>query len=430
MISVRTVHGWRRALFLAQLKWTMARSFLPLLWTDNLSLRRFVQFLRRLNFFLSKLGHNKFVRIGRVTRLDLYVPSFPSPALRAGCRKFLAFDGDLPCMTVLVSLTSACRFSCPHCYQQHDRGHDAPIGLLVDLVRRLQARGVAFFNLEGGEPFLVYDRLKQVCAAIDRRAEVWVNSTGDGMTAERLRELKGLNLTAVMFSLHTADPARLNAFMHSERAWDTLRHGVDLCHEAEIPVAFNACVTRDGFRDGEFERIMDQARAFHACLLQLVHPKPAGAWLETGVSPFDVSDMDHVRRLVRRYNHDPAFASYPPIAAQILEEDEQHFGCTAGGTDRFYVNAKGDVQPCEFLNLSFGNLADEDFDVIYGRMRQAFQPPRDRWMCEACAPRIRELVHQYRLTSLPLNRDLTEQVSRDWDRGAPTAVYAKLQRMR
>ncbi len=430
MVTVRNLRKFGRALFLVRLKVAVFFHSLPALLNGALSPRRLLLFLRRLLLFLSKLDHNKFVRIGSGVRMDLYLPSFPGRAFDTACRKFMSLEGPLPCTTVLISVTSACRFSCPHCYQARDHGRDVPLDRLLPVIRKLQDQGVAFFNVEGGEPFLVYDRLKQVCAAIDSRSEIWVNSTGDGMTLERLRELKQLNLTAVMFSLHTAAPAKLNAFMGSETAWETLQRGIGLCHAADLPVAFNACLGREGFYDGEFERILEQARAFGGCILQLIKPKPAGAWLESGPAAFSPADLARVAELVRRYNHGPGYADYPAISPQIIEEDRERFGCTAGGTDRFYINARGDVQPCEFLNLSFGNIAAEEFETIYARMRQAFAPPCDAWLCEACAPGIRAVVQSRQLQSLPLDPELSREICAHWDRGKPTPVYAALERLK
>ncbi len=430
MVSIRNVQGLSRWWFLARLKLTIALHFLPLWFAGHLSLRRLVLFLRRLLLFLSKLEHNKFVRMGRATRLDLYVPGFPTPAFYFGCRKFLSFDQPLPCVTALIAVSSACRFRCPHCYQRQDRGRDVSIDVLVPVVHKLQDMGIAFFNIEGGEPFLVYERLRRVCAVIDSRSEVWVNSTGDGMSLERLRELKGLNLTAVMFSLHTAEPARTNEFMQSDKAWDTLTRGIQLCHEADVPVAFNSCLRAEAFRNGEFERVMDRAKEFGACLVQLIKPKPAGAWLESDCLAFSREDFDRATALVQRYNHDPAYAAFPAICAQMIEEDRTRFGCTAGGTDRFYINAKGDVQPCEFLNLSFGNIAEEDFESIYTRMRQIFSPPGETWLCESCSPRIRELLKTQASPILPLKLKLSAQIFKTWDRGDPTKLYADLAKLR
>ena len=457
MVTIRNVRGLRRHWFLLGLKITILFHFLPWLISPrtkpsqgppasaplrdprdertsqsprrSLSPRRFVMFLRRLLLFLSKLDHNKFVKIGSTTRMDLYVPNFPTEAFYTGCNKFLHFDRPLPCVTVLISVTSACRFSCPHCYQKHDRGPDVAINTLIPVIRKLQHRGIAFFNIEGGEPFLVYDRLKAVCAAIDRRSEVWVNSTGDGMTLQRLRELKELNLTGIMFSLHTAEPAQLNTFMRSDKAWERLTHGIELCHQADVPVAFNSCLGRDQFYNGEFERVMEKAKQFNGCLVQLIKPKHAGAWLEAGPAPFDQQDLARVTTLVRRYNHDRAYAAHPAISAQILVEDRTRFGCTAGGTDRFYINAKGDVQPCEFLNLSFGNIAEEDFDAIYARMRSAFIPAGEAWLCETCAAAIAHAYKTQGTATLPLAKELSSQICNLRDRGNPTRFYARMEEL-
>ena len=148
-------------------------------------------FLKRLLFFLSKMKYNKYVKSGSATKLNLYVPAFPTKAFFKACSKVASVDKKMPCVSVLLSVTSGCRYRCEHCYQKYDIGKDVNIEDLLDVVRTLDRMGVAFFNIEGGEPFLVYERLKAVCAAVTT-GEIWVNSTGDGMTRERLLELRGL----------------------------------------------------------------------------------------------------------------------------------------------------------------------------------------------------------------------------------------------
>ncbi len=421
MVKVAAVTGFSRFIFLQRLKISIFFHFLPACVSGRMKPGRFIKFLRRLLNFLGRLSHNKFVRIGGKTRLDLYVPGFPSRAFYTACEKFLVFKQKLPCATALISITSACRYSCPHCYQRYDKGKDMPIENLIRAVRQLQDMGVAFFNIEGGDPFLVYERLRKVCAAIDSRSEIWVNSTGDGMTFERLKELKGLNLTAIMVSLHTSDPAVLNRFMQSDTAWDTMVKGIELCHRAQIPVTFNTCIAREGFFNGEFEKIMDKAKELNGCLVQLIKPKPAGGRMDAGVENISPGDMALIRRKIDSYNQSRQFRRHPSISAQIIEESPEVFGCTAGGTDRFYINAKGDMQPCEFLNLSFGNIVQEDLLTVYGRMRACFEKPGQTWLCEACAPAIRELSGEGAI--LPLDPETSKKIFQTWDRGKPTDLY-------
>lgn len=430
MIEVKNITGWQKVLFNLRLKVTILIHFIPELLKLRITPGRFALFLKRLLVFLARMQHNKFVNIGGRTRLGLYIPGFPSEAFYTACKKFSEFEGKMPCTTVLISITSACPYNCLHCYQKLDKGRDLDLDSLLAVTKKLQDMGIAFFNIEGGEPFLVYERLKMICSAIDERSEIWINSTGAGMTIERLLELKQMNVTAIMFSLHSHDPGIFNKFLGQDSAWDTMLNGVSLCHEAGLPVAFNTCLMRDDFYNGNFERIMEKAKELKACCIQVIKPKQAGGWLDNRGITFTQEDLLHAKSKVQKYNLQDKYSHYPAISAQIIEEDKRVFGCTAGGIDRFYVNAKGDLQPCEFLNISFGNIGKEKFEEIYEKMRGVFAWGGDCHLCEKNAERIHEIFKENTLSSLPLSPELSQQLYSAWDRGSPTELYEKLENMK
>lgn len=250
------------------------------------------------------------------------------------------------------------------------------------------------------------------------------------MTKEKLKELKEVNVTAVMFSLHSPDAEVFNDFMGKKSAWDTMEAGVKMCHDADLAVAFNTCLMREDFYNGTFERIMATAKDFKACLIQVIKPKPAGGWLERGNLAFSAQDTDYIKSKVNQYNLQEEFAEYPAISAQIIEEDKWVFGCTAGGTDRFYINAKGDLQPCEFLNISFGNIAVDKFEDIYQKMRNCFPWGGEGYLCESCSPKIHRLHQELNLNSLPLTPELSEKIYSSWERGNKTDLYNQLERLK
>jgi len=419
--------GFHKFLFLLKVKIQVAYYYFKEYLHDK-NLRRFILILKRLNLFIGKLEHNKFAQIGENVRLDMYVPGFPSKAFYTACNKFTVFNEKLPCVVALVSVTSACTYHCEHCYQRFDIGKDVDINKLISAVKYLQDSGVAFFNIEGGEPFLTFDRLLALCRQIDYRSEIWVNSTGHGITKERLMELKKTSLTAIMFSLHSYKMEDVNAFMGDKNAWQNMVNAIDLCHEAGISVAFNSCLPLADFKNGNFEKVMQQAKDFGGFLIQIIKPKPSGGWLESGVEEYAAEDFALIREKVNKYNLKKEFKDFPAISAQIIEEDPDMFGCTAGGTDRVYINAKGDVQPCEFLNVSFGNIIEEDFEVIFKRMRKVFEIPQTCISCEKYAKDIYKLYHDNNLKQLPLPKELSQQIFDKMDRNRPTRIYEKIEK--
>jgi MoaA/NifB/PqqE/SkfB family radical SAM enzyme len=425
MNTISYMIGYKRSLYNQYIKVVVLGHVARRLLLGQMRWKGVGGFLRRLLFFLSKMKDNKYVKSGSDTKMNLYVPAFPTKAFFKACNKVASVEKKMPCVSVLLSVTSGCRFRCEHCYQKRDVGKDVKIDCLLDVVRTLDRMGVAFFNIEGGEPFLVYERLKAVCAAITT-GEIWVNSTGDGMNRERLRELRSLGVKGIMFSLHSPDPEAINRFMGRSDAWDNLRTGMALCHECGLDVAVNSCLMKKDYYDGSFQRLMDLARSLGVCIMQLIKPKPSGGWLGSDMDTFSQDDLAHVEQLAFEYNNMSTYKDYPFIAAQIADERKDMFGCTAGGTDRFYVNAKGDVQPCEFLNISFGNIQQEPFETIYERMRTVFEVPGDSWLCEKYAHDIYALYQAGAVKALPLDPDQSARIYRQWDRGSCPDFYEKV----
>lgn len=423
---MKAISGIRKKI--ANLQITLGVFFhsLKKLFNKEMSNREFIKFLKRMSAFLKTVQNNKYMSENGKIRIGLYIPEYPSKAFFHACDKFKVTGDKPPAITALVSITSACKFKCKHCYQRLDIGKETPIDILVDAVKKMQDNGVAFFNIEGGDPFIAYDRLKTLCENIDDRGEIWVNSTGDEITIERLNYLKQHNLKAVMFSMHDHREESLCQFMGRDDAWKKLESGIKLCKESGIIVAINSCLMREDYSNGKFEAIMEKSKELGANFIQLIVPKPSGAWLGSSEYKYTESDLKILKEKVDLYNSNEKYAEYPAISAQAIEEDKEHYGCTAGGTDRFYLNAKGDVQPCEFLNVSFGNIKEEEFNEIYSRMRGYFSECTSCWLCEEKSKEINKIYSENNLSSLPLPYKYTKEICKDIHKLERTPFYEKL----
>lgn len=386
---------------------------------------RYLLFLRRALILLLAFRHDKPVRTAQGWKLHLYVPAYPSPAFFHTLESKLLMEPPGP-ISVVYSMTKACRYRCPHCYQRKDRGADVEEALLCQIAGELVERGVAFFDIEGGEPFMRYRRLMALIRALDERAEVWVNTTGDGATPERLRELRGAGVAGLFISIHSPDPTAHDAFCNVEGAFQTACRCARDARKAGLAVAFNSVLGEEDLRGGRLPELMALADALECHFIQLIHPKPSGGWLgrEKDMQQGE-GILEQVREAHIHYNSS-ASPYTTALAAQAFEEQAQVLGCTAGAIDRFYVNANGELQPCEFLNISFGNLREEPFQLVWDRMRNAFPDARSDWLCCTLAPEIHRLFVETGRKHTPLPWELTRTLMEWWDRGPQTPMYRKL----
>lgn len=385
----------------------------------------YVQFLMRALRLLLIFRHNKVVRVFNGYKLHLYLPAYPSPAFFYAIETKLLRRPAGP-TTIVYSITKACTYKCPHCYQNRDGGADLSEELLLQTARKIQDIGIAMFDIEGGEPFLRYSRLLRLVQALDSRSELWINTTGAHMRPEMLEELKGAGLFGLMVSIHSPDAETHDAFTGIQGSFELACDTLKLCRKMGLVAAFNTVLSEEDVLNGGLDKLMRLGLELDCDYIQLIHPKPAGTWMtRTEGMQRDSSLIDFLRDEHVRYNSSSR-RSYPSLAAQVFEESPSVLGCTAGAVDRFYVNANGEVQPCEFLNISFGNVNEESFEEIYSRMRSHFKVPCCDWLCCSLAEGINELIDQNELTHTPLPWPLTRELIDKWDRGRTTPVYEKL----
>jgi MoaA/NifB/PqqE/SkfB family radical SAM enzyme len=382
-------------------------------------------FLRRALTLLLNFWPNKPVRIACGYKIYIYLPAYPTPAFFRALEAKLLRSPPGP-VSAVYSMTKACAYHCPHCYQRKDGGADVSDATLIDTALAMERLGVSFLNVEGGEPFLRYSRLLRLVREASAETEIWVNTTGDSVSPERLAELSAAGLAGVMVSLHAPEASAHEAFTGVPGSFETACRALRLCRADGLGAAINSVLSEADIRGGKLDALMALARTLDVDFVQLIHPKPAGRWLGNPEAvQTDASYLSALRATHLRYNG-RASGDTPVLAAQVFEERPEGLGCTAGGVDRFYVNAAGEVQPCEFLNVSFGNVTREPFDEIFARMRAAFSAPTREWPCCTRAHRIAELLESRGLDATPLPAELAGEFMAGWQRGEQPDVYRRM----
>ena len=317
-----------------------------------------------------------------------------------------------------VAVTNACPQRCLFCYNRDRAGRVMDTGTILDVIRDLRQAGVFWLGLTGGEPLLKPDLAKIVEAAADGCA-VKLFTTGMGVSAERARELRGAGLFSVSVSLdhwdekvHDAGRRYPGAFREALRAIDVFlaTPGLD--------VGVSAVLSRPMIRGGEAERFLEflQGLGVHEAWLSEVMPSSGPLWNDDLVITED--DRLSLVGLQDRMNRGRG------MTVNYLGhfEGREHFGCNAGRR-MVYVDAFGDVSPCVFTPMTFGNVRDKPLGDILPEMRRLFGSS------DTCFLRANyRLLERHAADGLPLRRAASERVAAEARSGPPAEFFRRFER--
>ena len=413
------ITGFKKYIFYIRIALHVVIHFFVKMLKGEISLKKYIVFVYRAYIFLKVVRHNKIVRLGEKYKIHLYIPAYPTRSFFYTLEKLLR-DEPGPA-TVVFSMTKACMYKCPHCYQQKDLNDEIDVATLIKTAHSMQDIGVSMFDIEGGEPLLKLERLLRLMNSIDDRSEIWLNTTGYGVKEATVKKLASAGISGVMVSIHIADPLAYDRFTGIKGSFEEACEAIHLFNKYKIFTAINCCPSPENILGNGIKDMMELSYELDCSYVQIIHGKSAGAWLGKKDEFNDSSLIERLRKYHIQYNGKGVYKDHPSLSAQVFEESEDIFGCTAGGVDRFYIGSSGEVQPCEFLNISFGNVKDEDFITIFRRMRSFFKIPGSSWLCCTKASFINEVINKHNIETTPVPWEITKTFISKWDQGRETA---------
>lgn len=377
----KVIAGWRlfplRIIFLLSMfKYVFQRKKYPLFRWNSLQLLKSQKMLALTK--VVKLAHHYYAAIMRV-------PHWPSKAFdhMAGSGGFdIRFSGTPKkeqIDVVILAITQKCQYMCMHCYERENLSEEetVPIDKWKDIVKQLQNKGVSIFCLSGGEPFLRFEGLMALLESGDKRlSDFHIHTSGHGATLEKALALKKAGLQAAGISLDDYNPERHDAFRGYKGAYRDAVQAIKCFRQVGVYTYTNVCLRKDLIKEQGLWRYFQLAKDLNVGTINLLEPKPCGGLTSKDVdSLFSEEDRIQVTNFYREANQTKKYRDYPLVSYMSFLEKSTSFGCLMGGLSHFYINSRGDVEPCVYLPVSFGNIMEEEFSAIMERMRQAVPFP-------------------------------------------------------
>ena len=321
----------------------------------------------RINSFLLRYMRRFRVRdVGGNLIIHSHLPPINSPAYKRFIDEHILRRTDGP-SHAQVGLTNACPQRCTYCYNKGRAGRVMDTTTIKRVIRELKELGVFWLGLTGGEPLLNKDLLEIVESAAEDSA-VKLFTTGSTLAPRLASDLKKAGLFSASVSLddwreeeHDRARGTRGAFREALRAIEVFKK-IDGLH-----VGVSAVLSRDMIVRDEVEELLSflSSLEVHEAWLSEAKPSVQGFWK----SDLVITEAER-RKLVAlqdRYNRDGG------MTVNYLGhfEGREHFGCNAGHK-MVYVDAFGEVSPCVFVPMTFGNVMERPVGDIYADMRRHF----------------------------------------------------------
>jgi len=339
----------------------------------------------RLRKSFRKLELGKIVKFNNSYYTSLVMPHWPSEAF-----DHMVANGGLdfsPSTTrfkrhinsAFLAITQRCNYRCRHCYEYLNLANKdtVPVQRWKDVIKVIQKIGTSVIVLSGGEPMLRYDDLIELLESGDKcLSDFHIHTSGQGLNLEKALRLKKAGLHAAGVGLDDVDPDRHDAIRGYKGAYKEALTAIKYFQDAGVFTYINMCLTKELVRSGELPSYIELAKDLGVGIIRFLEPKPYGRYFNADMEDlFTTHDKKTATEFFIEANKGKKYRNYPLISYEAFFEDPERMGCMMGGYSHFYIDSLGNVEPCVFLPVSFGNIMEEDFMSIFKRMKKAVPAP-------------------------------------------------------
>jgi MoaA/NifB/PqqE/SkfB family radical SAM enzyme len=349
-------------------------------------------------YLLRRLRFEKPHRFNGQIRINTFFPPYPSPAFDRFCRALIE-RRRVPYSTYLAA-TSACPFRCPHCSYAGRPAGQLSRERMLDVIGQIKSIGTCALGLTGGEP-LLRDDLEDLVAAAGPEMVCIVFTAGYGLDAARARRLAAAGVSCVTVGLESADAATHDRIRGQAGSFAIAEGAVRACLQAGIYTAVSTVGMRERIAAGELESIYELARRWGVGEFRVLAPVATGAWVRCGAQMLAPDESRALREFHLGHNRR---REGPAVVCNAYLESDELFGCGAG-FHHLFIDASGQVCPCDLTPLSFGDVTSEPLAGIWERMGTFFPLPRCGCLMGKLALGLGEEAG-----SLPLSRETSERL--------------------
>ncbi len=258
-----------------------------------------------------------------------------------------------------LSIGYECNLKCDHC-SATGLENDAPPLKLDDyrrIVKEAEGLGNLSWNITGGEPLMIewLDDLIHILKPSKYYISLQTNCML--LTRKRAGELGKAGVNCITTSLDSHAPDTHNRFRGNPKSYDRVVSGIKNAKDAGMQVLVGGTVTHDNIKSDDLRLLIEKVNSLGAVFLFNL-AVPCGSWRNNRDIIITGRDRLYLKKLLNKY----------PASSTDHEPGRNRIGCPAG-MEKIYITPDGDVLPCPFIHVSFGNVKKASLSDIIRKMR-------------------------------------------------------------
>jgi radical SAM protein with 4Fe4S-binding SPASM domain len=302
-------------------------------------------------------------------RINTFFPPVPSAAFdkffnAVVKRQWIPF-------TIYFAVTDQCPYKCPHCsYGLHTKGQLDTAGTL-DVIAQIKSLGTTTIGFTGGEPLLREDIVELVESAGEDTSSI-IFTTGYHLNKQLCSKFLQAGLGCLTIGIESPDHREHDRTRGVEGSFQEALRAIQMSLEAGIYTAISTVATREKLQKGQVQQLAELATKYGVHEFRILEPIPTGRFQSQQEKVLSAEETKYLADFHKQWNRK---RRGPAVVCFAYLESDEMFGCGAG-FHHLFVDAVGNVCPCDLTPLSFGNVTEEPLSEIWTRMRQWFDRPR------------------------------------------------------
>ncbi|MFA5060730.1 MAG: radical SAM protein [Candidatus Pacearchaeota archaeon] len=320
---------------------------------------------------------------------------------------------------LLLDLIASCNLNCLHCRASgFDKKSILPFDTIELILLNAKKVGVKTITFSGGEPFTRDDIFDLINLVKNKGFILRIQSNILLLNEQKIKKLKELGVDYIGTGIDGLEKNH-NKLRNKKGAFKKVIENIKILKKYGMKIHVEFTATKFNFEDFEDVMKLCERLGIYDVMTRAVLPSGRGRDFDFSLTKDQykkflqkVISIKKGKINVKLYCQDPVSLYLDKERIKKLEDKYSLMnfigGCSAG-INMLYISPLGEVQPCSFLDISFGNIKNNSLtEIINSKKRKDFlskQVSRDfGTKCSSC--NIRFLCGGCRARALNFNKEL------------------------